>query len=125
MLDRISRRSILQFPEETRERFLDVFMVHEELPQKPHSWEHPVALRPKPSRGHRNVGLCVATLSSFALAQISNTGMRDATPRHAAFLWRHISGPSGLGAFCHDGDMQEAGDQRRIAADGFGEVLHT
>ena len=60
--DCINPKAILQLPVQLRVRFIDLFMAFEAKLVKPLSWSHMMVLRPKPSGGHRTIGLTVAPL---------------------------------------------------------------
>ena len=60
--DCINRKAILQLPVELRARFIDLLMAFEAELVNPLSWSHMMVLRPKPSGGHRTIGLTVAPL---------------------------------------------------------------
>ena len=60
--DCINRKAILQLPVELRARFIDLLMAFEASCVKPFCWAHMMVLRPKPSGGHRTIGLTVAPL---------------------------------------------------------------
>ena len=58
----INPKAIFQLPVELRVRFIDLLMAFEAELVKPLSWSHMMVLRPKPSGGHRTIGLTVAPL---------------------------------------------------------------
>ena len=58
--DRTNPKAILQLLVELRVRFVDLLMAFEAKLVKPLCWAHMMALRPKPSGGHRTIGLTVA-----------------------------------------------------------------
>ena len=60
--DCINPKAILQLPVELRVRFIDLLMAFEAKLVKPLNWAHMMVLRPKPSGGHRTIGLTVAPL---------------------------------------------------------------
>ena len=60
--DCINPKAILQLLEELRVRFTDLLMAFEASCVKPLCWAHMMVLRPKPSGGHRTIGLTVAPL---------------------------------------------------------------
>ena len=81
--DCINRKAILQLPVELRVRFIDLLMAFEAKLVKPLSWSHMMVLRPKPSGGHRTIGLTVAPLRvlSRLLAQ------KWENDHDAAYFW--------------------------------------
>ena len=60
--DCINPKAILQLPVDLRVRFIDLLMAFEAKLIKPLNWSHMMVLRPKPSGGHRTIGLTVAPL---------------------------------------------------------------
>ena len=60
--DCINPKAILQLPVDLRVRFIDLLMMFEAKLVKPLNWSHMMVLRPKPSGGHRTIGLTVAPL---------------------------------------------------------------
>ena len=60
--DCINTKAILQLPVELRVRFIDLLMAFHAKLVKPLCWAHMMVLRPKPSGGHRTIGLTVAPL---------------------------------------------------------------
>ena len=60
--DCINLKAILQLPVDLRVRFIDLLMAFEAKLSKPLNWSHMMVLRPKPSGGHRTIGLTVAPL---------------------------------------------------------------
>ena len=58
--DCINPKAILQLPGELRTRFIDLLMAFEAELVNPLCWPHMMVLRPKPTGGHRTIGLTVA-----------------------------------------------------------------
>ena len=65
--DCINPKAILQLPVELRVRFIDLLMAFEAKLVKPLCWSHMMVLRPKPSGGHRTIGLTIAPVSSGSM----------------------------------------------------------
>ena len=108
--DCINTKASLQLPVELRVRFIDLLMAFEAKLVKPLSWSHMMVLRPKPSGGHRTIGLTVAPAAG-AVATPKATGAEvGERTRCALFLGlsRQSVRPCRLGTLHHGGGSKGA-----------------
>ena len=102
--DCINPKATLQLPVDLRVRFIDLVVAFETKLVKPLNWSHMMVLRPKPSGGHRTIGLTVAPASKAAGAAVGERA------RCAPFLGlsRQSVRPCRLGPLHHGGGSKGA-----------------
>ena len=117
-------KAILQLPVELRVRFIDLLMAFEAL-VKPLSCSHMMVLRPKPSGGHRTIGLTVAPLRVLSRLR-RPLAQKSENDHDATYFWGcqgKACGPCRLGALDHGGGSEGAAAVGGLPATGLAQVL--
>ena len=108
--DCINPKAILQLPVDLRVRFIDLLMAFEAKLIKPLNWSHMMVLRPKPSGGHRTIGLTVAPLRVLSRLRRPLAQQWENEARCALLLGlpRQSVRPCRLGSLHHGGGSHGA-----------------
>ena len=113
--DCINPNAILQLPAELRVRFIYLLMAFEAELVKPLSWSHMMVLRPKPSGGHRTIGLTVAPLR--VLSRLRRPLAQQWENEHdAPYFWGCQGKASDRAAWAHSMVAAAKGRQQSAAS---------